>query len=233
MIVDARMRFGRCDTTVGCEGSNEQNEINFYTYYLLRASSDFDIRHNFQAAATYVVPVLRSPNKVASVLGGWGVDLRFQAQTALPVDIVGNQELDLNSGTYAQYQANRVPGQPLYVHGHAYPGNRILNFDAFSVPATGVNGDLPRNCARAFGTAQLDTAVRRDIPIHDQFHLQFRFEAFNVFNHPMFGPIYNELSYGPTYFGYAYDTFNTQGNLNSLYQVGGPRSLQISLKTSF
>ena len=83
MIVDARMRFGCCDTTVGCEGSNEQNEINFYTYYLLRASSDFDIRHNFQAAATYVVPVLRSPNKVASVLGGWGVDLRFQAQSAL------------------------------------------------------------------------------------------------------------------------------------------------------
>jgi hypothetical protein len=52
-----------------------------------------------------------------------------------------------------------------------------------------------------------------------------REEAFNIFNHPMFGPIYNALYYGPTYFGYAYNTFNTQGNLNSLYQVGGPRSL--------
>ena len=213
--------------------SIDNSSNNFYTYYLLRASSDFDIRHNLQAAVTYEVPKPNSLSMVSPLLSNWGLDLRFQTQTALPVDIIGDQELDVNSGSYVQYQANRVPGQPLYLYGSLYPGGRIINYDAFSVPAAGANGDLPRNYARAFGTLEFDTAVRRDIPIHDQFHLQFRAEAFNVFNHPMFGPIYNTLSYGPSYFGYAYDTFNTQGNLNSLYQVGGPRSLQLSLKASF
>ena len=72
-----------------------------------------------------------------------------------------------------------------------------------------------------------------DIPIHDQIHLAFRAEAFNVFNHPIFGPVYNGLSYGPTQFGYAYNTANSEGNLDSLYQAGGPRSLQVALKVSF
>jgi hypothetical protein len=108
-----------------------------------------------------------------------------------------------------------------------------LNYNAFAAAPNGVQGNLPRNYGRGFDLVQLDTAIRRDIAIHDRFHLQFRAEAFNVFNHPMFGPIYSALSYGPTLFGAAYNTLNAVGNLDSLYQAGGPRSLQISLRASF
>jgi hypothetical protein len=206
---------------------------NFGIDYLLRASSDFDMRHNLQAAITYLPPRMTFRIPVASVLRDWGFDFRFQARTTLPVDVVGSQELDPGTGTYLQYQPNLVSGQPLYLHGAGYPGRRILNYNAFAAAPNGVQGNLPRNYGRGFGLVQLDTAIRRDIPIHDRFHLQFRAEAFNVFNHPMFGPIYSALSYGPTLFGTAYNTLNAVGNLDSLYQVGGPRSLQISLRASF
>ena len=206
---------------------------NFGIYYLLRASSDFDIRHNLQAAVTYLAPRLSSSLKIAPVLNDWGLDLRFTARTALPVDIVGNQELDPGTGTYLQYQPNLVSGQPLYLYGNGYPGGRIINYNAFAIASDSVQGDLPRNYARAFDLVQLNTAIRRDIPIRDRLHLQFRAEAFNIANHPMFGPIYNYLSYGPTQFGYAYNTANSTGNLNSLYQAGGPRSLQVSMKVLF
>jgi hypothetical protein len=126
-----------------------------------------------------------------------------------------------------------VPGQPLYLRGGGYPGGRIINYNAFAIADDGVQGNLPRNYARGFGELQLDSAIRRDIPIHDKFHLQFRAEAFNIFNHPMFGPVYNYLAYGPVLFGQAYNTLNSVGNLNSLYQSGGPRSLQVSLKATF
>jgi len=206
---------------------------NFGIDYLLRASSDFDIRQNLQAAVTYLTPRVTSSFRLMQLLNDWGVDFRFQARTAVPVDAIGNQELSPGTGTYLQYQPNLVSGQPLYLYGGNYPGGRVINFAAFATAPDGVQGDLPRNYARGFGLLQLDAAVRRDIPIHDQLHVQFRAEAFNIFNHPMFGPIYNYLSYGPTQFGTAYNTLNSIGNLNSLYQVGGPRSLQLSAKLQF
>ncbi len=55
-----------------------------------------------------------------------------------------------------------------------------------------------------------------------------------MFNHPNFGAVYNNIVDGPGLFGYAYQTLNNSlGNLNSLYQSGGPRSLQLSLKLQF
>jgi hypothetical protein len=206
---------------------------NFGIYYLLRASSDFDIRHNLQAAVTYLTPRVNSSLSIARLLDDWGLDLRFQARTALPVDVIGNLELSPGTGTYLQFQPNLVAGQPLYLYGNQYPAGRAINYDAFSIAADGVQGDLPRNYASGFNLVQLDTAIRRDFPIHDRFHFQMRAEAFNIFNHPMFGPVYNYLSYGPALFGTAYNTANSEGNLNSLYQVGGPRSLQVSLKAQF
>lgn len=206
---------------------------NFNIYYLLRASSDFDIRHNLQAAVTYLTPRAALLGRMGAALADWGLDFRLQARTALPVDIIGTQELNPNTGEYIQYQPDRVPGQPLYLYAHSYPGGKVINYDAFEVAADGVQGNLPRNAARAFGALQLDTALRRDFPIRERLHLQFRAEAFNIFNHPMFGPVYNYLFYGSSYFGHAYSTLNSQGTLNSLYQTGGPRSLQLSLKVSF
>ena len=82
--------------------------------------------------------------------------------------------------------------------------------------------------------AQVDLALRRDFPLTERLHLQFRAEAFNLFNHPMFGDVYSYLGNGPSLFGLAYDTQNVQlGTTNSLYQNGGPRSLQLALRLSF
>ncbi len=206
---------------------------NFGVNYLLRANSDFDMRRNFQAAVSYMTPRVNSSRKIAGLVNGWALDFRLQARTAQPVSIIGSQVLDPGTGAVLNYQPNLVPGQPLYLYGAGYPGGRVINYKAFQSAPTGVQGNLPRNYASAFGLVQLDPAIRRDIPIHDQFHLQFRAEAFNIFNHPMFGPIYNHLSQGPAEFGYAYNTLNTEGNLNSLYQPGGPRSVQLSLKALF
>jgi hypothetical protein len=206
---------------------------NFNIYELLRASSDFDIRHNLQAALSYLPPPINSSFRFAALLSGWGFDSRVEARTGVPVNIVGSEELNPDTGEYLYYQPNLVSGQPLYVYGHAYPGGRAINYHAFATAATGIQGDAPRNVGRDFGAVQFDQAIRRDVPLHDRLHLQIRAEAFNVFNHPMFGSVYNYLAYGPTLFGRAYNTLNSLGNLNPLYQVGGPRSLQLSLKILF
>jgi hypothetical protein len=70
--------------------------------------------------------------------------------------------------------------------------------------------------------------------------LQFRAEAFNLLNHPAFGNFNNYWPsgrYNPSClcgFGVAGATSNNSlGGENSLYQTGGPRSLQIALKLLF
>ena len=78
----------------------------------------------------------------------------------------------------------------------------------------------------------MDLAVRRDFPIHERLKLQFRAEAFNIFNHPNFGTI--NPNFGQTTFGQATATLaNSLGVLSPLYQMGGPRSMQFALKLVF
>jgi hypothetical protein len=103
-------------------------------------------------------------------------------------------------------------------------------------------GSLGRNGLRGFGAAQWDFAVHRDFPIHESLKLQFRAEMFNVLNHPNFGPPSGCLGiYCTTTFGLATQMLgqslsagnSTGGALGTLYQIGGPRSIQLALKLTF
>lgn len=201
---------------------------------LLRASSDFDVRQQLQGAVTYDVPSLHIQRSLATLLSHWSGDMRLQARSAPPLDIVSPSTVVPSTGESYAYQPNIVSGQPVYLYSSRYPGGRILNFDAFTEAPAGVQGDLPRNFARSFDAVQADVAIRREFPVKEHSNVQFRAEAFNLFNHPQFGSVYNNLSYGSTEFGYAYNTLNGQlGGLNPLFQVGGPRSLQMMLKITF
>jgi hypothetical protein len=107
-----------------------------------------------------------------------------------------------------------------------------VNPNAFANPATGQFGNAPRNFVRGFGSWQMDVAIRRDFPIYERLKLQFRAEAFNVFNHPNFGFV-NPVFGSPT-FGQATSTLDQSlGTLSSVYQMGGARSMQFALKLVF
>jgi hypothetical protein len=74
--------------------------------------------------------------------------------------------------------------------------------------------------------------------LRDRLGLQFRAEFFNIFNHPNFGSPTNSLT-NPQ-FGLSTQTLASSlgngagnGGLSPLYQVGGPRSIQLALKLSF
>jgi len=140
-----------------------------------------------------------------------------------------------------------VPGQALYLHGSQYPGGNAFNPAAFTDPpadpSTGNplrQGNLGRNALRGFAATQWDFAVHRDFPIRESFKLQFRAELFNVLNHPNFGPPNNQFGTGG--FGVSNQSLSQSlsslgsagaGGFNALYQIGGPRSIQLGLKFLF
>ncbi len=144
-----------------------------------------------------------------------------------------------------------VRGQPFYLYGSQYPGGKAFNPAAFTDPPFDPNtfvalrqGNVPRNFLRGFGALQWDTALHRDFGLLESLRLQFRAEAFNVLNHPAFGPPAG--FFGCCGFGLSSQTLaqyfnggttgqpNTGGGaFNPFYQIGGPRSLQLALKLLF
>jgi hypothetical protein len=215
-----------------------------------RGNCDFDVRHNFSSAFSYDVPNVDHNTFTNTVFHHWGIDDRFTARSSFPVPIGGSPIFLPVTGKFVYSGVDLVPDQPIYVAQCASPlptgpaqigcpGGKGINPAAFAAvpvdPNTGSParlGTAPRNFVRGFGAWQMDLAVRREFPIHERLKLQFRAEAFNVFNHPNLGVI--NSSFGEPTFGEATATLaNSLGVLSPLYQMGGPRSMQFALKLLF
>jgi carboxypeptidase family protein/TonB-dependent receptor-like protein len=198
----------------------------------IRGNSDFDVRHSFAAGLTYDLPGSYSNEFARGLFEHWSLDGRITARSGLPVDIIDGLTL-LPNGMEEYVRPDVVPNVPVYVADPTAPGGRLVNANAFQPPA-GEFGNEPRNFVRGFGVWQTDLAIQRNFPIHERLVLKFRAEAFNLFNHPSFGNIDNNLPDGPALFGRATNTLNIQlGGLDPLYQIGGPRSIQFALKLTF
>ncbi len=116
-----------------------------------------------------------------------------------------------------------------------------------SCPATGicqtpVQGTLGRNALRGFGWNEFDFTLRREFPIYERIKLQFRADFFNILNHPAFAfaPGAASLNVANAAFGKPITMLDnalaSSGGVpafNPLYQIGGPRSIQLSLKLVF
>jgi hypothetical protein len=92
---------------------------------------------------------------------------------------------------------------------------------------------------RGFSATQWDLGIHREFRLRELARLQFRAEFFNVLNHPNFAPPVADLS--QPNFGLSTQTLGQYlagqnvggGGFNSLYQTGGPRSIQLALKFMF
>jgi hypothetical protein len=118
---------------------------------------------------------------------------------------------------------------PLYVSDSSVPGGTRINRAAFSTPPPGQQGTLSRNALRGFAVSQIDVSLRRRFRVLDAKTIEVGADVFNLLNHPNFADPDGFLP-DPT-FGQSQSMFGQNvGGLNPVYQLGGPRSIQLSLK---
>lgn len=210
-----------------------------------RGSSDFDIRHNLNATASFQIWNPK-PALLNLVFGHWFLDGVFTYRTALPFDVTGNLTQDANASSttitgvstsffFASVRPD-LTGQPIWITDKNAPGGRRLNRAGFATPATGQQGNLGRNILRGFDAMQADLAVRRQIPIGDRYNLQLRLDAFNALNHPNFANPSSQqgANFQSPYFGVATQMlYAASGAMNPSQTAGGPRSVQFSLRFQF
>jgi hypothetical protein len=158
------------------------------------------------------------------------------ARCAPPVDIV--RAFSFTAGAIFHPRPNLIPGVPLVLYGTQYPGGKIFNSAAFAKAPTGQQGNFGRNVLRGFGAWQVDLALQRQFQVTEKAGLRFRAEFFNIFNHPNFGNPINTLN--SALFGHSTQTLanslgsgGANGGFSPLYQIGGPRSIQLALKLQF
>jgi hypothetical protein len=206
-------------------------------FALTRASSDLDVRHNLQAALSWDLRSHAEDSMTRTFLESWGVDARLAARTAFPVTPLGNLFSDPATGDRYYSGVDLIPGKPLYLYGQ-YPGGKIFNGGpdaanpAFVLPSGTAAGDAPRNMLRGFGAYQINLAIRREFPLGNSVKLQARLDTFNLFNHPDFG--YIDPSLTDVLFGQPILMLNQSfGATGSLYEPGGPRSIQVSIRLHF
>jgi hypothetical protein len=195
-----------------------------------RGPSDYDVRHAFSAALSYDVP---GPSRglARALLADWSVDGIVRARSALPVNVLTGAD-PLGLGYTHVSRPDRVPGQPEYVDDPSAPGGRRIDAAAFSVPAEPRQGDLPRNALRGFGAWQLDVSVHRQVTLGGRWRAHFRADVFNVFNHANFFNPENVLT-NPSFGQPTQVLARGLRGLDPLYQIGGPRSIQLSLRVLF
>jgi hypothetical protein len=134
---------------------------------------------------------------------------------------------------------------PLYINDATVPGGRRFNSAAFrSPPANPADPTVParqgnfgRNVLRGGALYQMDIGLRRRFRLTEQWKLELKAEGFNVFNHPMFGN-YGTNFLSPSTFGVPNQSLGSNlggggAGLNALYQIGGPRSMQLSVRLLF
>ncbi len=125
--------------------------------------------------------------------------------------------------------------------------NIYLNPAAFTPQPLGTPGDGGRNQVYGPKARELDLSISKNFPIHEQWQLQFRAEAFNLTNTANFanpsGGISSWTVQGnpypndPTMFVQPSGTVNTAGSsfgkISSTLLGSNPRNLQFALKLSF
>jgi Carboxypeptidase regulatory-like domain/TonB dependent receptor/TonB-dependent Receptor Plug Domain len=199
-----------------------------------RASSDFDRRHSFNLAATYNLPRPKWGRFGTAIFNGWSVDGIYRALSAAPVNVFSRVTGRPGSINAIFLRPDLVAGQPLYVSDPTEPGGRRINRAAFTTITAADNrqGNFGRNVLRGFDLSQLDFTLRRQFDFTERFNAQFRVELFNALNQPGFGDPTTNLT--STLFGRSTQMLGRSlGGLNALYQIGGPRSIQLALKLQF
>lgn len=199
-----------------------------------RGDSDFDIRQVFHGGFSYDLPAAHGPHWIKLLTAGWGLDGIVTAQSALPIDVTFNR--DIGFGSY-DFRVDRVADVSAWLDNPNVAGGRQLNRAALVVPAAAVQGDLGRNALRGFDLVQADLSARRCFPLTERASLLFRADVFNALNHPDFA---NPVSFAASgLFGISTSTVANSEvgggafGLNSIFNIGGPRAIQLSLKLQF
>jgi trimeric autotransporter adhesin len=213
---------GGAGNTLNSGGAAPQNPYNMSSEY---AFSNIDSPFRWSSSVSYELPVgkgkalLGNGGIASNILGGWIVNTVSIFQTGFPLQIT--QSTNYNAGFgYGSQRPNATGISPVTSGSLESRLNDYINPAAFSTAPEFTFGDVGRTIdMRGPGQVNWDASVFKNFSIKERVKCQFRTEALNATNTPLF--------YGPsTAFGSS-----SFGKITS--QANFSRQLQLALRFSF
>jgi hypothetical protein len=207
---------------------NGRDETSWY------GPSEFNTPQRLGLSVVYELPFGKGKSMLQSgplsyVLGNWRTSGVYTFYSGVPFTATwGNESSLLDPYGFATAVPNKVgpvhyinkPGCWFYTSSTAgcsqYSAGRK---DAFADAGNGVIGNGTRNSLNSPATDVVDLALIKDIPIAESLKAQFRWEVFNVANHPLFAAPNGDVSNGAA------------AQITSL--SGDPRVMQFALRLDF
>ena len=179
--------------------------------------SEFDVRHRFVINSNFDIPWTKSFRGYRGrILDGWSADGVVSAQSGLPATILSGPEFGISDVALLGGGVEQANGDPkafqpapfgsaaaaaiptLCARGVGLDSsfNPCTNTSGFPLtqPLLGNLGNSGRNQLRLNGLADVDLGVYKNTPLKENVALQFRWETYNLFNHPNFSGFINTLS---------------------------------------
>ncbi|MBI4459119.1 MAG: TonB-dependent receptor [Acidobacteria bacterium] len=249
---EASYSFSRVtdDTSVGgrlpANQVNEPENIAQGKRSIIHGLSALSLKHRGVINANYQLPSFNASSAFASKLvSGWQLNTIITLQSGVPltpvigVDQANSLETGAASGQRPNYNPAThtgpipicpctMPAATAYAFGTGVQDRPQRYFDptVFSLPKKGYYGDVGRGVMLGPGTVNFDLSFVKNTPMTERLNLQFRAEAFNVFNNVNFG------NPNTTIFADATGAFTPAAGLITTTTSTG-RQIQFALKLLF
>ena len=202
----------------------------FYRH-LNKGVAAYSLEHQFNTNFSYQLPFGNGQRFgsgaggwVNQLIGGWQWNGIMSAQSGFPITpMVG-----FNSSGTGNSSVIDVPDWNPNFRGPVILGTPEHWFDprAYKTPIAGTFGNAGRSSIRGPALFNVDTSLFKRIPIREGVTLQFRAEAFNVFNHTNFG-LPNQVVFSGNTSNYS----ESAGQITSTANYS--RQIQFALKLIF
>jgi hypothetical protein len=177
---------------LGVTGENEPQDVfSPYDLFLNRGPAAYSLHHQFNANFSYALPFGNGQRFgsdahgfLNQLIGGWQWNGIFTVQGGFPLTPLVGSNI---SGT-GDTNIPDVPNWNPNFHGKVILGtvDHWFNPQAFTLPAAGAFGNVSRGSLVGPKLVDVDTSLFKKFTINERLNLQFRAEAFNIFNHTNF-----------------------------------------------
>jgi hypothetical protein len=186
-----------------------------------RGTSDFNIKYRWSLGANYELPFGKELKGVSGLaFTGWQVNGSVIWQTGLPFTVTDQQAVSGIIGGGGE-RPNRLRDDIRVSDPTVGVAGQFLDPAAFKLPDAFTLGNATRNVGYGPNQSVINASLFKTFKLTEKFNLQFRTEAFNLPNHPVFGN--PNTAFGNANFGKITTTAGTYT----------PRQIQFALKLLF